>query len=156
MGGQIIVSGGGNGGASVETGNWTPAISFTTPGDLSVAYTHQTGRYIRIGRLVILQYDLLTSSFTYSTASGIFIMTGLPFTVGVAALDQSGGSLTWRGFTLDTAQKDVHTLVNGFDRFQFRISGSGVSVDSIQAGTEVPSGGTLALAGTQIYETDDA
>ena len=35
-----------------EEGTWTPTITFATPGNLSVAYTTQSGSYTKIGRMV--------------------------------------------------------------------------------------------------------
>jgi hypothetical protein len=56
---------------------FTPVVTFATPGDLSVAYTDQSGRYTIVGN--ILKWEM-TLSFTptYTTASGDFIITGLP------------------------------------------------------------------------------
>jgi len=61
-----------------EEGTWTPALSYATPGTLSVAYSNQTGRYTRIGRIVHLAFDIRLSAFTKGTASGALIITGIP------------------------------------------------------------------------------
>lgn len=60
-------------------GTFTPTITCATPGDLSVAYTDQTGIYRRVGNLV---YVTIKISFTptYTTASGIISIAGLPVT----------------------------------------------------------------------------
>ena len=62
-----------------EEGTWTPTLTFTTPGDLSVSYTTQVGTYTKIGNLVTISCRIETSAFTYSTASGASIITGMPF-----------------------------------------------------------------------------
>ena len=61
-----------------ETGTFTPSFSFTTPGNLSVAYAQQVGRYARLGKHVIgiLRCDMTP---THSTASGAAVFGGLPF-----------------------------------------------------------------------------
>lgn len=57
--------------------SWTPSITFTTPGDLSVSYSAQLGFYEQIGKLVFIT---LTVGFTptYTTASGAINITGIP------------------------------------------------------------------------------
>jgi hypothetical protein len=60
--------------------NFTPIIVAATPGDLSIAYTNQTGRM----RLDGDSYDLLIRLVftpTFSTASGALTIGGLPFVV---------------------------------------------------------------------------
>ena len=61
-----------------ETGLWTPALSCATPGDLSVTYNSQTGRYTIIGDQVFIEGEFATSTFTHSTASGEVRITGIP------------------------------------------------------------------------------
>lgn len=63
-----------------EEGTWTPVLDFVTIGNLSVAYTTQLGTYVKIGRSVKILYNVVTSTFTYTTSSGNFRMTGVPFT----------------------------------------------------------------------------
>ena len=62
-----------------ETGTWTPAIAFVTTGDLNVVYSVQSGRYTRIGRMVLVEFVIATSTFTFTTTSGNASITGLPF-----------------------------------------------------------------------------
>ena len=87
-----------------EEGTWTPTVTFDTPGDLSVAYTTQIGRYTRIGNVVELHFEILTSTFTHTTAAGAIRIAGQPF---VAGLD-SGNSVGFRGWTkVNYTQTDV-------------------------------------------------
>jgi hypothetical protein len=64
----------------VETGTWTPAFTFETPGNLSVAYTTQSGYYTRIGDLVYIAARLVFTP-TYTTASGFANVANFPFPV---------------------------------------------------------------------------
>jgi len=64
-----------------EEGTWTPVITFATPGDVSVTYSTQTGRYIKVGRIVQIWSQLTTSAFTHTTSSGALRVTGIPFGV---------------------------------------------------------------------------
>ncbi len=62
-----------------EEGTFTPVATCETPGDLSVSYATQFGKYTRIGNLVFFKYALGFTP-TYSTAAGLFRAGGLPFT----------------------------------------------------------------------------
>lgn len=70
-----------------EEGTWTPTLTFATPGDLAVTYSTQSGFYTKIGRFVSIQCNVAASSFTHTTASGQFRISGLPF---VPAISSSG------------------------------------------------------------------
>lgn len=74
-----------------DEGSWTPAITFDTPGDLSVVYGTRTGTYVRIGKAVIVEFDI-TFTPTFTTASGTFYLTGLPFTSGN---DRNSGAIKY-------------------------------------------------------------
>lgn len=65
-----------------EEGNFTPAMTFATPGNLSTNYgANNRGRYTRIGDNVTVHFDLDVTP-TFTTAAGAFSITGLPFTSG--------------------------------------------------------------------------
>lgn len=61
-----------------EEGTWTFAMTFATPGNLSVSYGSSTGYYLKIGNLVYL-YGTFTFTPTHTTASGAIQITGMPF-----------------------------------------------------------------------------
>ena len=60
-----------------EEGTFTPGISFNNL-SVGVTYTAQTGRYVKVGRLITVHGFVDPSSFGSST--GAFRITGLPFT----------------------------------------------------------------------------
>jgi len=64
----------------ITEGAWTPTLTFATPGDLSVSYATQDGRYIKIGTTVTAWCNLQCTP-THTTASGAAMLDGLPFTV---------------------------------------------------------------------------
>ena len=68
-------------GSFYEEGAWTPTLTFATPGDLSVAYAAQSGAYVRIGKFVLLSFDLQFTP-TFTTASGTLYINGSWPTVG--------------------------------------------------------------------------
>jgi hypothetical protein len=65
--------------ADYEEGTWTPQLRFSGA-TTGIAYTTQTGRYTKIGRLVSAQCRILLSS--KGSAAGSAEIYGLPFTVG--------------------------------------------------------------------------
>jgi hypothetical protein len=63
-------------------GYFTPKLTFVTPGNLSVPYSTQVGRYTKVGNMVIGYISIiLSSTISYSTASGNIRVTGLPYPV---------------------------------------------------------------------------
>jgi hypothetical protein len=79
-----------------EEGAWTPTINYTTPGNLSVVYSTQTGSYTKIGRHVFCEFQIVTSTFTHTTSAGTFFIGGVPFTPAV----NSEGDVEFSGMTL--------------------------------------------------------
>lgn len=133
-----------------EEGTFTPVITFATPGDLSVAYTTQVGEYTKIGQDVRVSVNILTSTFTHTTASGNLHITGHPFTSKNVSGQASFGSTSWQGITKTnytqinvalSANNTVATL-NG--------SGSGQPISSVSTG-DMPTGGTVSVRYTMTY-----
>lgn len=121
-------------------GTWTPVLTFNTPGDLSVAYTTQSGDYVRTGRHWTLAFNIVTSSFTHTTASGNLLVTGQP----VAATTNLGGSVRWQGVT-----KANYTQITpriGSSSISFHASGSAQALAFLGSG-DLPTGGSVTLAG---------
>ena len=138
-----------------RTGTWTPVLTFTTPGDLNVAYTTQIGRYIRTGRLVTVEFVILTSAFTHTTAAGNLVVTGLPFAASTVASMLWYGAVSWQGITKANYTEVKPGINSAGADIQFTGSGSGQNRSTIAFG-DVPTGGTVALYGTVVYETDAA
>lgn len=67
-----------------EEGTWTPAWGRTVT-DPTVTYTEQTGRYTKIGRLVLASFTINISSVT-AQGSGSLRVTGFPFAIGGGGL----------------------------------------------------------------------
>ena len=127
-----------------EEGTWTPAVSFATPGDLSVTYANQLGHYTKIGRQVFVNFLIVTSAFTHTTASGDVQITGLPF----ASTAGYRGGILWQGITkanyTDAVSLTSSSLMN------VQMSGSGQTRDTAKA-ADMPSGGTVFFGGTVGY-----
>jgi hypothetical protein len=86
-----------------EEGTWTPVFTFATPGNVSVTYSTRIASYTKIGRLCYLSLSILTATFTHTSASGDFQISGVPF--APATLGQfgaTGGASIFNGFNATT------------------------------------------------------
>lgn len=132
-------------------GTWTPVVTFSTPGDLSVAYTTQVGFYIREHDLVCVTFGIQTSSFTHTTASGALQITGLPFTVANKTNYFPIGSLSWAGITKANYTDIIPFITSNTTTMGFVASGSGQIRHTITSAS-VPTAGQVDLFGTIVYE----
>lgn len=130
-----------------QQGVWTPEITFATPGDLSVSYGAQVGGFVRIGTLVFVIVSL-TFTPTYTTASGTFTITGLPFNPSTSLC---GGCVTnGSNITLPASTNYYILRPNGGSSTMFlRGIGSGVVTDCTTA--QVTSGGSRNVFGSVMY-----
>lgn len=136
-----------------EEGSWTPVLTFATPGDLSVSYGAGTiGTYTKIGRKVTATFNLATSAFTFTTASGNMLITGLPFTALTLTNHIWVGALRWGGITKANYTNVVARVISNSAQISFSASGSG-QAPAIIAATDTPSAGTVTLGGSITYET---
>ena len=133
-----------------EEGTWTPAVTFATPGDLSVAYTTQSGWYTKVGNVVCVWWNLLTSSFTHTTASGSLQLSGLPFAAAANSGSFNFGTLSWQGITKASYTQVAPRLVNSAQALDFIASGSAQAVSTVAFG-DVPTAGTVLLRGQLTY-----
>ena len=63
-----------------EEGTFTPTIDVTgTSGTLSISYSNQVGRYVKVGRIVHFTIDIRLSSWSRGTGTGGIMVVGLPF-----------------------------------------------------------------------------
>lgn len=87
----------------IEIGTWTPTVRPDTAGDFSVSYTTQTGTYLKIGRRLWIDLNLVTSAMTWTTSSGTMRLYGLPYTMSSAAGQLGAFPLaTYGGLSLAT------------------------------------------------------
>ena len=112
------------GGASTlnyyEEGNWTPQLVWGAGGSYVMAGIN-SGRYVRIGNLVHLQFQLQWSSLSGASGSGLRV-TGIPYSAG--GTSRSAGSIcatngiglnsgyTWLGLTIDPGASFIYIIEN--------------------------------------------
>jgi hypothetical protein len=134
--------------STYDEGTFTPALDFATTGNLSVSYTTQTGKYIRIGKLVYITIVIICTP-THTTASGQLRITGLP----VAPNDSN--SLPWTYKTSATSFNASDTsghalLSNGLTYMRIQSAGSSTTVSDLTT-ANVTSGALSSFIITGTY-----
>lgn len=137
-------------GLNTLSGTWNPSLSFVVPGDLSVVYSERIGRYTKIGKLVTIDYSIITSTFTHTTSSGAAFISALPF--AAAAIGYGMGNVAWQGIT-KANYTDICTQIGpSGSTVEFIISGSAQNTTNVIA-SDMPSAGTVLLRGSLTYPT---
>lgn len=135
-----------------EEGSWTPALTFSTPGDLNVVYGSRNGTYVKIGRKVTVMFYIQTSNFTHTTANGNARITGLPFSL----LNQHDviGSLEWAGITKASYTAVMLRGVTSQVYCELAACGSGQGNTPVTK-NDMPTGGTPYFGGTLTYQAQN-
>lgn len=123
-----------------EKGTWTPVITFTTPGDLSVTHSTQIGNYVKIGDAIDISCEIQTSVFTHTTASGELVVNGVPFTSGYTV----ESTLQFQGITKASYTQFALQWAAATASLRGRASGSGQTLAAFTA-ADMPTGGTVRL-----------
>lgn len=127
--------------------NFTPALTFSTPGNLAVTYSAQTGRTTKIGRSVSMEIRLDTSAFTHTTAAGTLTITGLPFAPAVTSI----GVVRFGGINKAGYTQLVFQIAGGSTTATLAASGMGVAPADVVA-ADVPSGGAVTVRASITYD----
>jgi hypothetical protein len=129
---------------------WTPTLTFATPGDLAVTYAVQTGIATRIGRVRILSLQLLTSTFTHTTASGELRVSGVPTDYQVV-LGTAQASIRHEGLNAMAGYSELSAIIiPGQIYMRFDATGFGVPL-VILNNTHTTSGTNLRLQTVLVY-----
>lgn len=129
-----------------EEGTWTPVLTFDTPGNLSITYSIQLGGYTKIGNRVFISYDVVTSTFTHTTANGSSRITGLPFAIG----ERGFGSINFSGVTKAGYTSFMSRFTVGDTHVTHAAAGSGVVAVSLTA-ADMPTGGSVVMQSSGSY-----
>jgi hypothetical protein len=138
--------------ATGTSATYTPVISFATNGNLSVAYSTQTGNYTRIGPLVFVSIAIVTSTFTHTTASGNF-QVSLP--VAAAAGNDSFFTVGFHSSAFDytgTAVRGslVGAVTGGASVMNIRQLGDALATSSLTT-ANLPTASSVTLAVSGVY-----
>jgi hypothetical protein len=116
----IRFAGGGSNLNYYEEGSWTPQLAWSAGGNYVMSGIN-SGRYVRIGNLVHLQFQLQWSSLS-GPSGGTLRVNSLPFTAG--GISRSAGSIcannsiilssgyTWIGLTIDPSANFLYIIEN--------------------------------------------
>lgn len=129
-----------------EEGTWTPVLG-GTGGTSGQTYSLQSGRYTKIGRQVICNFEIVLTAV--GTVTNYAAINGLPFTSTAGSTSLDGGSTTLT-FASGFATNQIYVsgyLVNGETRvWVVGIAAAGTNIDNILA-TNI-WGNTTRIAGT--------
>lgn len=128
-------------------GTFTPTLTFATPGNLSVSYSSNTGSFTRMYDCVFFSIELVTSSFTHTSASGELRVAGLPMPSDIDTPASGGLESGW------TKASYTHTfpvVKGGQSYLYFDVAGSGQANAALQA-ADVPTGGTVRIRASGFY-----
>jgi hypothetical protein len=134
---------------------WTPGITFATPGNLSVTYSTQIGNAVRQGRNLTVSFTIQTSAFTHTTASGDLRITGLPAEVADMTNLVANGSIYFSGINKASYTSFMANAVAGQVYMLVYAAGNGASFSTVKA-ADMPTGGTVVIAGSLTYPVDHA
>jgi hypothetical protein len=93
-----------------EEGTWTPEYEPFAGAFTTLTYTTQQGTYVRIGRTVICQFNIVVNAVTTGTAATLLLLKGFPFAFnnGALAAGRVGGFINfYTGWT-----SNAPTMVN--------------------------------------------
>ena len=134
-----------------KEGPWTPTLTFATAGDVNVAYTARVGTYIKEGRLVTVNFGILTSTFTHTTAAGACRITGLPFTVENVTNYVATGGGYWAGITKANYTQVCARAAANTTYLDLYASGSAQGSSQVTT-ADMPTGGSVELVFTVTFE----
>jgi hypothetical protein len=100
-----------------EEGTWTPGVSYGG-GSAGQVYAYQTGTYVKIGRLVIV--NGIFSITNNGSSTGNAAVSGLPFPISV----DGNGNFIGDGFTGTFAQMGL-VFGNNFCFYAIQLGGTG-------------------------------
>ena len=135
-------------------GTWTPIFSFTTPGNLSVVYTGQQGFYVRVGRYMLIRFNIACTP-TFTTSSGSFIIPGLPIASG-ATLGVAYGSVVNAGSGISYGASKTFIVTYLGQNSTNLIIGANGSAQNNTAFTPAnfTSGSVVQFSGSLSYQLD--
>lgn len=127
--------------------NWTPVLSFATPGDSVIALSTAVGELYYSGGLYTATFNCVTSTFTHTTSAGDLSITGLPVTSSSDTNYTAIGCLQWNGITKANYTQWMCFLSAGVSAIKVLGQGSGVT-DVVLNSTDLPTAGLVILRGT--------
>ena len=129
---------------------WTPTLTFNTPGDLTVVYSARVGRKKLLGNYCLAWFNIVTSTFTHTTAAGDVQITGvLDTSLNVTNL-QSFGSMKFQGITKANFTQFTPQISVNSANIAINASGSAQTNGNVDV-ADMPTGGSVILRGWILF-----
>ncbi len=136
---------------TATSGTWTPTLGFATPGDESVILSTQFGSWTRNGDLVMAMFNLTTSTFTHTSATGNIEIGALPVASANVTNQAARGVLTWQGILKASYTQVNLVLPANSTVMTLQGMGSNQAIDDIDF-NDMPTGGNVVLIGHILYK----
>ena len=133
--------------ANVGITSWTPTISCVVPGDLNVVYSIRVGSRFTLGGVVVTSMEISTSTWTYTTATGSIIISGMPALS--YAVTNAFPAVSYSGFTKAGYHSLILNITSNANTITMYASGSAVALATV-AVTDFPTAGTVTLRASWI------
>jgi hypothetical protein len=122
-----------------EEGSWTPTVG-GDGGDPTTTYNAQSGRYVKIGKLVYVWCRITVN--TISGGSGSAVIRGLPFTSENVDAQRGNSAVMLDSLTTDARETTIQVDLNATSLTLLRDSGktgshAGLGINLFQSGTDV-------------------
>lgn len=153
--GQIVFPGTQNASSNANTlddyeeGTWTPIIGGGTS-QTGQSYTHQYGRYVKVGKLVTAHFDVLLSN--KGTITGAVQLKGLPFSsvAGTSGVDVGTGAIGYfAGMATNWTDLSGHVSGGSTAVVMYGVSAAAAAATALAA---ADIGNTTRWSGTVTYE----
>jgi hypothetical protein len=132
--------------STYEEGTWTPGVR-STGATFSVNATETVGRYIRIGKIVHVEFSIELSGATTGTTTNICWLQNLPY-----AAQLLGTKLNWRpvlgyeGFTIGSTNGGINANLTTSTEFSLTFVRDSATMGALSAGMFSGSGARIAGA----------
>jgi len=139
---------------SYSEGTWIPNVTFATPGDVAVSYITQVADYVKIGRFIFARFIIVTNTFTWLTAAGNLLVTGLPFANSNIVGFNVNANLVYDNIILTAGYTQVSARI-GVNTTSITFTQTGSTLGNLLVTTaNLVSGQTLRLVSGICYRID--
>jgi hypothetical protein len=132
-----------------ESGTFTPVLTCVSPGDLAVTYTVRNGFYYNIGEIVYFELAIGINTIAHTTASGRWLISGLPFTSYSGTNCKSVNSVYFSAIDFPASSHLVSVIEPSTATIYFTaIIDNGVRDQLEVADTAIAVGDSIIMSGT--------
>lgn len=131
-----------------EEGTWTPAITGSTS-TTGQSYSKQKGTYIKIGRSVTIQFEVILTA--KGTITGNVMLSGLPFTIAPSSPNESYAGIVITEWNMSSAWSWIGGETNA-NTTRFFVTGSQGAVSTTQFPAASDIGNATYLIGSATFE----